>query len=55
MEKGIWQEIEGKKVFIEFGQDIAKQIIEQLKETKEIEVKKQEIDNIRDYRPKKKR
>jgi len=51
MEKGIWQTIEGKQVFIEFWQDISKQIIEQLNQS--IIVKK--IEEIKDYRPKKKK
>lgn len=40
MEKGRHQTIAGKKVFIEFGKNISKQIIEQLKEPKEIKITK---------------
>lgn len=49
MEKGRYQTIEGKSVFIEFGKNLSKQIIEQLKEPKEI--KKVETP-IKDYRKK---
>lgn len=51
MEKGRHQTIAGKKVFIEFGKNISKQIIEQLKEPKEIKITKE----IKDYRKKTKK
>ena len=50
MEKGRYQTIAGQKVFIELGKNISKQIIEQLKEPKEIKITQQS--EIKDYRKK---
>lgn len=40
MKTGHYIDVQGKQVFIEFGKDISKQILEQLKEPKKV---KQEI------------
>jgi hypothetical protein len=56
-EQGRIIKIGNKEIFIKFGESISKQIIEQSKkgiEPKQIEIKKVEIKDIKDYKKSKK-